>query len=144
MKTVEGQQMLCNRFLSIIGGMLLAVICVYVASNQYYLLQKNSTFYGILKANGVDNKSVFLTHMFELAITLLISLVLAFGVGVGAFFIMQLLFDDFLGIDLVFPAGAAVGSFFGFAALCIGLAVLITVFIYNKILKKPPVYLLKK
>ena len=144
MKIIEGQQTLCNRFLSIICVVLLSVICVYVASNQYYLLQKNSTFYGILKANGVDNKSVFLTHALELAITLVVALVLAFAVGVGAFFVMQLLFDDFVGINLIFNAGIAVGSFFGFLALCLVLAVLITLFIYNKILKKQPVYLLKK
>lgn len=144
MKTVEGQQMLCNRFLSLICVVLLTVICVYVASNQYYLLQKNSTFYGILKANGVDNKSVFLTHMFELAITLSVALIIAFAFGIGVFFIMKKLFYSFLYIDLYFPAGIAVGSFFGFLALCLGLAVLITLFIYNKILKKQPVHLLKK
>lgn len=144
MKTVEGQQMLCNRFLSLICVVLLVVISVYVASNQYYLLQKNSVFYGILKANGADNKCVFLTHMSELAIILLIALITAFAFGVAAFFIMQVLFDDFVGIKLYFPAGAAVGSFFGFFALCVLLAVLITVFVYNKILKKSPVCLLKK
>jgi len=144
MKTVEGQQMLCNRFLSLIAAVLFVVICVYVASNQFYLLQKNSTFYGILKANGVDNKSIFLTHTFEIAITLLVALVLAFAVSVGAFFIIKTLFDDFLGIDLAFSAGIALGSFFGLVAVCALLAFLITLFIYNKILKKPPVQLLKK
>lgn len=144
MKTVEGQEMLCNRFLSLICVTLLAVICVYVASNQYYLLLKNSVFYGILKANGVSNREVFLMHMFELAIILVVSLVLAFGASVGLFFIMQTLFDDFVGINLIFPAGVAVGAFFGFAGLCAALAVLITLFIYVKILKKPPVGLLKK
>ncbi len=144
LKTVEGQQSLCNRFLSLIAVVLFVVICVYVASNQFYLLQKNSTFYGILKANGVDNKSIFLTHMFEIAITLLVALVLAFAVGVGAFFIIKALFDDFLGIDLAFSAGIAFLSFFGLVAVCALLAFLITLFIYNKILKKPPVQLLRK
>ena len=82
-------------------------------------------------------------HMFELAIILVVSLVLAFGASVGLFFIMQTLFDDFVGINLIFPAGVAVGAFFGFAGLCAALAVLITLFIYVKILKKPPVGLLK-
>ena len=52
-----------HKFTYLICVTLLAVICVYVASNQYYLLLKNSVFYGILKANGVSNREVFLMHM---------------------------------------------------------------------------------
>ncbi|MDE7083437.1 MAG: FtsX-like permease family protein [Clostridia bacterium] len=144
MKIVEGQEMLCNRFLSIICTVLIAVIAIYVASNQYYLLLKNSVFYGILKANGVSNREVFLMHTFELAITLIVALIIAFGASVGLFFVIKELFYSLMSIDLIFPAGAAVASFFGFFAACAALAVLITLFIYVKILKKPPVRLLRK
>lgn len=144
MKTVEGQEMLCNRFLSLICIVLFSVICVYVACNQYYLLLKNSVFYGILKAGGVNNRQVFVMHMSELAIILLLSLILAFAAAVGIFFIIKKLFSSFMFLDLEFSAAIAVISFFGFLALCLALAFAITLFIYNKILKKPPVYLLKK
>ena len=42
MAIIESQKELCNSFLSFLSLIIVLVICIYISSNQFYLLQKNS------------------------------------------------------------------------------------------------------
>ena len=143
MQIINGQQILCSKFLSLICVIIAAICFVYVTCNQFYLLQKNSAYYGVLKAGGVSNREVFAIHMFELVMLCVVALIIAFAASIGIFFILQTVFAEVLYIDLVFSFGVSIGYFFAFVLGSILFSFVITLFIYIKILSKPTIYLFK-
>ncbi len=140
---MEGQEILCDDFLSLICFMLVIIISIYVASNQFYLLQKNSTFYGILKSSGVSNRNIFIIHLIELSFICCFALILALGLSIGIFFVLKNVLNTVFYIELEFSIGVAIGYFFACLFVVMALSFLITLFIYIKLLKKPTIYLLK-
>ena len=144
MQLMLGQQILCSKFLSLICVIIVLVSFAYISCNQFYLLQKNSTYYGVLKANGVSNRGVFAIHLFELIMLCVTALIIAFVASIGIFFALRAVLLEVFYIDLIFSAGVAVGCLFAFIGLGILFSFLITLFIYKKLLSKPTIYLLKK
>ena len=143
MQLILGQQTLCSKFLSLICVIIVIVSFAYVTCNQFYLLQKNSTYYGVLKANGVSNGGIFSIHLFELIMLCTTALIIAFIASIGIFLALQKVFTEVFYIELIFSVGIAIGYLFALIALGILFSFLITLFIYKKLLSKPTIYLLK-
>ena len=144
MKIINGQRILCSKFLSLICVIIAAICFAYVTCNQFYLLQKNSTYYGVLKASGVSNREVFAIHTFELVTLCVVALIIAFVISIAMFFVLQTIMAKVFYIDLVFSFGTSILIFFAFVLGCVLFSVLITLFIYKKLLSKPTIHLLKK
>lgn len=143
MRIVEAQETLCSRFLNLISIMIFLVMCVYVACNQVYLMRKNVVFYGILKANGVSNKNIFIIHFLELFLLCLFSLVLSILASIGIFFALKYMMANVYSINILFSYLTLVWSIPVFLFVGAILSCLLTLYIYFYILKKPPIYLLK-
>lgn len=143
MQLIEGQEILCKDFFSVICLIIILIICLYVASNQFYLLQKNSIFYGVLKASGTNNINIFVVHLFELLFIGIIALILALATSIGMFLAIQGVYISVFYIELTFSLGIAICCFIALLFLALILSFVITLFIYLKLLKKPTIYLLK-
>ena len=140
---MEGQEILCNNFLSVVCLIITTIIFVYISINQFYLLRKNSIYYGILKSSGVSNRNIFIIHLLELTFISGISLILALGFGIGLFFILKDVLSSVFYIEISFSIGIALGCFFAFLFCALALSFFITLYIYLKLLKKSTINLLK-
>ncbi len=143
MAIIESQKELCNSFLSFLSLIIVLVICIYISSNQFYLLQKNSLFYGILKAHGVNNKGVFWVFFLELFLMCILAELFAILLSIGIFSAIKSIISEVFFIDLGLPLNVVAWSVPVFLALGLFLSLSITFFVYYKILRKSPIYLLK-
>ena len=115
---------------------------LYVGCNQFYLMRKNSVFYGLLKSNGVSNKNIFIIHFLELFLLCLFSLALGVLCSVGILFVLQYAMANAFSISISFPFLSLIWSIPLFIFVGAVLSCLLTLYIYLHILKKPPIHLL--
>jgi hypothetical protein len=141
-QVVEAQEELCSKFLSFMSVIVFFVMCVYVGCNQFYLMRKNSVFYGLLKSNGVSNKNIFIIHFLELFLLCLFSLALGVLCSVGILFVLQYAMANAFSISISFPFLSLIWSIPLFIFVGAVLSCLLTLYIYLHILKKPPIHLL--
>lgn len=130
MAIIESQKELCNSFLSFLSLIIVLVICIYISSNQFYLLQKNSLFYGILKAHGVNNKGVFWVFFLELFLMCILAELFAILLSIGIFSAIKSIISEVFFIDLGLPLNVVAWSVPVFLALGLFLSLSITFFVY--------------
>ena len=143
MRFIERVQSFVQSFLLML---IIVIVIMFLAStifNQYFLLKKNKSFYGILKAKGLTNVRLSMMYFFELFFILLISGITGFGLSFALIAVLNIPFNIFLGFQFVFTFLNVITVFLSMFILAIVFATLITTVIYFFILKKDTVYLLR-
>jgi hypothetical protein len=143
MAFLQKQQGLCDRFFSLLSVITFAVVFLYIASNQYFLLKKNTGYYGILKAAGMSERKIFLLYLSELLAVGLISLLVSAGLAAAAFAGLAELLSRTAFVELSADITDWLAAFGWLTGATVLFSLLIAVVIYKTTLSKPPVSLLK-
>lgn len=143
MKVLQSQKQLCERFFSIISIGITLIVVLYLIINEFYFLQQNRKFYGILRANGISSKRLLGLCTLEILLVSVFSELLAIGVGISIFYIIKGIFVALLGIELplvIESIALFIGVIVAFNLLYLGV---IALTVRQNILKLTPIQLLK-
>gem|GEM_PF-2069712 len=143
MRFIERVQDFIQNFLLML---IIVIVIMFLAStifNQHYLLKKNKSFYGILKAKGMMNSKLTAMYFIELLVILLLAQFLGFGLSFALIGILNIPFNAFFGFVFVFTPLNIIFAFLFAMSATLTFAISITAIIYFSILRKETVTLLR-
>ena len=123
---------MCDKFLSVISVGFTAIVILYIIINQFFVLQQNRTFYGLLQSYGLNTKQLFIISSLEILLISLIAGAISLLGGVGLFFVLKQVFNATVFIELQFNVKSLMLAIFSIVALGIIMAILIALFMTLK------------
>ena len=143
MRFIERVQGFIQSFLLMLIVVIVVMFFASTIFNQYFLLKKNKSFYGVLKAKGMTNSRLTIMYFIEIFVILLLSQLISFGLSFGFIGVLNIPFYQFFRFTFLFTPWKIILTLLLATFATIFFAVIITSVIYFAIFKKEAVRLLR-